>query len=181
VLLHAAKEGDRSANIDTVVFEGDFARFANGLEQMLAASEQGFGIAYLQSCEVDDAVDIGIFREDLLQSLLICNVDLVEIWSLSAQEFNAIERDYRRVIQTIDDDDFIAMLEESERSEGANIAGASMPVTISISSVLGLVGLCFLQPLHMYSGATITMWDFLTRLSRQFRHSFWLIGLFDED
>lgn len=103
---------------------------------------------------MDDAVDFGIFYKDLLQPLLICDIDLVEIWSLSAQEFNAIERDYRRVVQTIDNDDFITMLEESERSEGTNVAGAPMPVKISISSVL--VGLCILQPLHMYSGATIS-------------------------
>jgi hypothetical protein len=33
VLLHAAKEGDGSTNIDTIVFEGDFGGFAYGLKR----------------------------------------------------------------------------------------------------------------------------------------------------
>lgn len=48
---------------------------------------------YLQCCKVDDAVDVRILCKDLLQSSFICEVNLVEFWSLSAEEFDTVQGD----------------------------------------------------------------------------------------
>jgi hypothetical protein len=55
--------------------------------------------------------------KDLVQCILICDVDFVEVWSLSAEELDAVEGDFRGIVQTIDDYDLVAMLEESQRGE----------------------------------------------------------------
>lgn len=59
-----------------------------------AGAHKGRGLrrnTYLQSCKVDDAVDIRMRGEDLVQLYLICDVDFVELWSLAAKQLNAVE------------------------------------------------------------------------------------------
>lgn len=48
-------------------------------------------LAYLESCEVDDAVYVGMCCKDLAQCLLIGNVDLVEGWPFAADQLNAVQ------------------------------------------------------------------------------------------
>jgi hypothetical protein len=87
---------------------------------------------YLEGCKVDDTVDIWMRGEDLVQFVLICDVDLVEYWSLAAEKLDAVQGDFGRVVKGIDNDYFVAMLQEGETREGANVAGAS---AIDVSSV----------------------------------------------
>lgn len=54
---------------------------------------RGAFLMYLQCCKVDDAVDVRILCKDLLQSSFICEVNLVEFWSLSAEEFDTVQGD----------------------------------------------------------------------------------------
>jgi hypothetical protein len=50
-------------------------------------------VVYLEGGEVDNAVDFGMFRKDVVQRLLVRNVGLIENGTLSADQLNAIERD----------------------------------------------------------------------------------------
>jgi hypothetical protein len=89
---------------------------------------------YLQSSEVDNAVDVGMRSKDFVQCLLICNIDFVEVWSLAAEKLDAIEGDFGGVVQAVDDHDLVAMLEEGQRGEGPNVAGTSVRLNISVAS-----------------------------------------------
>ena len=69
------EEGECSVDIDSVVIEGDLARLAHGF----------------QRSEVDDTVNVWVFGEDLVEGLLVCDVDIVVLWLLSADQLNAVE------------------------------------------------------------------------------------------
>jgi len=43
---------------------------------------------------VDNTVNIWVFSEDLLQSWLVGDVDLIEDGSLSTQQLNAVQTDF---------------------------------------------------------------------------------------
>jgi hypothetical protein len=72
---------------------------------------------YLQSSEVDNTINVGMRSEDVVQCHFICDVDLVEVWSLAAEEFDAVEGDLGGIVQIIDYHDFIAMFKEGQRGE----------------------------------------------------------------
>lgn len=59
---------------------------------------------------MNHTVDIRVSGKDLVKASLIRDVDLVEVRSLAAEEFDAVEGDLGGVVQTVDDDDFVAML-----------------------------------------------------------------------
>jgi hypothetical protein len=101
VLLHGAQKGDAAADIDAVVLERDLAGLADGLE----------------GGEVNDAVDLGVFGKDFVEGSLVCDVDLVKGGALAADELDAIDGDLGRVVEIIDNDDIVAVLEESEGRE----------------------------------------------------------------
>ena len=46
---------------------------------------------YLECRKVDDAVDFGVCCKDLVQACLVCDVDLVKVWSLPTEELDAVE------------------------------------------------------------------------------------------
>ena len=89
---------------------------------------------YLQSSKVDNAVNIGMRRKDLVQCLFICDVDLVEVWSLAAEQLDAVEGDFRGIVEAVDNYNFVAMFEEGKSGERADITGSSGPVDVSMSS-----------------------------------------------
>ena len=82
--------------------------------------------ADLESSEVDNAVDVGVRCEDLVKSFFICDIDLIEVWPLSADELDAIQRNLGRVVEAVDNYDLIAVFEESESCERPDVAGASV-------------------------------------------------------
>ena len=85
---------------------------------------------------MDHAVNFGMRSKDIVQCLFICDIDFVEVWSLAAEKLDAIEGDFGGIVQTVDNHDLVAMLEEGKRSEGPNIAGTSVRLNISMASRL---------------------------------------------
>lgn len=79
---------------------------------------------YLQSSEVDHAVDVGVGCEDLIQTFLVGDIDLVELGSFLAQQLDAVDGDLGGIVETVDDDDLVAMVEQGEGGERANVARA---------------------------------------------------------
>jgi len=84
---------------------------------------------------MNNTVNVGMRSEHLVQCLLICDVNLVEIRSLSAEKFDAIEGDFGGIVQAVDDDDLVTMFEEGERGKRPDITGASMQSSISNMSL----------------------------------------------
>ncbi|GKT45248.1 uncharacterized protein ColSpa_05429 [Colletotrichum spaethianum] len=80
---------------------------------------------YLEGGEVDDAVDLGVLLEDGIEAGLVGNVDLVEVGALAAQELDAVDGDLGRVVEAVDNDHIVAVLEQGEGGEGANVAGTT--------------------------------------------------------
>lgn len=74
---------------------------------------------------MNDAVDCGILRKDLVQLILVGDVGLVELWTLARDELDAVKGDLGGVVEAVYDDDFVAMLEEGQRCEGPNVASAT--------------------------------------------------------
>ena len=115
---HAAKERDGAADINAVVFERDFSRLANSLE----------------GGKMDDAVDVGMRSENLVQFFLGRNVHLVEGRATSADDVNALQGDYRRIVEVIDQNDTKPILEEGEGGEGANVARSAGREMLELAS-----------------------------------------------
>ena len=74
---------------------------------------------------MNDTVDLWVSRKDLIEGWFIGDVDLVEVWSLSAKEFDSVEDDLGRVVQTIYDDDFVAMFQQCQGCEGTNVTSTT--------------------------------------------------------
>jgi hypothetical protein len=66
---------------------------------------------------MNHTVDIGMFCEHCIQPFFICDVDFVELGSLSADQLDAVEGDYGGVVERVDNDDSVAMLEEGKARE----------------------------------------------------------------
>ena len=80
---------------------------------------------YLQSSKVDDAVNIRMRLEDLVEVLLFPDVDIVEFRSLARDKLDSINRFFRGVEQVVHNDNLVASLEEGKRCEGPNVAATS--------------------------------------------------------
>lgn len=74
---------------------------------------------------MDDTVNLGVLSEDLVESSLVCDIGLVELRSLAADELNAVEGDPGGVVEVIDDHDLVAILEQRKCGERANVAGTT--------------------------------------------------------
>lgn len=90
---------------------------------------------------MDNAVDVWVLGEYLVQALFVGNVDLVENWLLSAEQLNATEGDLRGVVQAVNNNDLVAMFEKRERCEGPNVPSSSMRSDISRSPCIFI---CFM-------------------------------------
>lgn len=113
VLLHGTHERDGAADVYAVVFERDLTRLTNGLE----------------GGEVDDRVNGWVLLEDLVESGLVSDVELVEVGAAAADELDTVESDLGRVVERVDNDNVVTVLEEGEGGEGANVAGATTEVS----------------------------------------------------
>ena len=84
---------------------------------------------------MNDAVNLGVFGKDIGQTTLVGQVDLVEERAASAEELDAIEGDLGGIVETVDNDDIVAVLEEGEGGERANVAGATgLCVNVSLQT-----------------------------------------------
>lgn len=75
---------------------------------------------------MNDAVDGGVLGENLVEGFLVGDIELVEFGSATADLLDTIDRDLRRVVQTVDDDNVVAILEKRKGGEGANVASATL-------------------------------------------------------
>ena len=62
---------------------------------------------------MDDAVDIWVLLEDVFESLLARNVDIVVIWLLAADELHSVQSLRGRIVEVVDDNDMVARFKES--------------------------------------------------------------------
>lgn len=74
---------------------------------------------------MNDIVDIRVLLEHLIQGLLIGDVERVVLGSLAADQLDAVQDLLGGVVEVVDDDDLVVGLEESERGERADVAGAT--------------------------------------------------------
>lgn len=70
-------------------------------------------------------VDVRVLVKHRIQLFLVRDVALVVLGPLSAYELDAVEDFVGRVVQVVDDDDFVVGFEECERGEGADVACAA--------------------------------------------------------
>lgn len=96
-------------------------------------------VTCLESCEVNDTVNGRVLLEDLVESLLIDNVGLVELGSLAADELDTVESDLGGVVQVIDNHHIVSVLEQCQRGERANVAGTTAMYKISYYSCVGWI------------------------------------------
>lgn len=75
---------------------------------------------------MDDTVNFGVLGEDLVEGLLVGNVKLVEVRAATADKLDAVKSDLGGVVETVDNHNIIAVLEEGKRGERANVAGATI-------------------------------------------------------
>ena len=81
--------------------------------------------AHLQRCEVDYTVNLGMLLKDLVQTLLVHNVHIVVCRLLAANELDSVEHLRGRVVEVVDNHDFVSGFEECEDGEGTDVAGAT--------------------------------------------------------
>ena len=86
----------------------------------------GFFLAYLEGCKMDDRVNLGVLVKDSVESLLVGQVNLVESGAASAELLDTVEDIFERVVEAVDDDNIVAVFEEGQGGEGANVAGATV-------------------------------------------------------
>lgn len=74
---------------------------------------------------MNDTVNGWVLLEDLVESLLVGDICLVELGPLAANELDTVEGDFGGVVEVIDNYNLVAILEEGKGGEGANVAGTT--------------------------------------------------------
>lgn len=91
--------------------------------------------SYFQRREVNHAVYGGVFVEERIESLLVCDRQILKGGSLSTQKLDAIDGLDRGVVEIVGDDDFIAGLEQGKGSERPNVASSAGYDRVSEESI----------------------------------------------
>lgn len=71
---------------------------------------------------MDNAVNVGVSLEHLVEVLLVGDIELNELGLLAADQLNAVQSLGGRVVQIVSNDDLVASLQQSEGGERANVA-----------------------------------------------------------
>lgn len=74
---------------------------------------------------MDDAVNIGMVLEQLVEGAIVGDIDLVELRPLAGKQFDAIDGLLGRIVQVVGDDDFVASFQQGQGGERSNVSGAS--------------------------------------------------------
>lgn len=74
---------------------------------------------------MDNAVNVGVGLEHLVEAVLLGDIELDELGLLAANKLNTLEGLGRRVVQVVGNDDLVASFEEGEGGERANVARAT--------------------------------------------------------
>lgn len=76
---------------------------------------------YLECSKVNHVVNIRVVAKDLVQSLFIVDVDLVEHGALAADELYPVHHFFRGVAQIVDNDNLVIGFQKRQRCERTNI------------------------------------------------------------
>lgn len=79
---------------------------------------------------MDNIVNVGVLLEDLIQSGLIGDINIVESGALATDELDAIDDLLRRIVEIIDNYNLVIGFEERENCKGTNIAGSSVSISM---------------------------------------------------
>ena len=74
---------------------------------------------------MNDAVDLRMRSKDLVERGLVRHVGLVESGALAADELDAVDGSLGRIVEVVNNDNIVPILQQRERSEGANVAGTT--------------------------------------------------------
>lgn len=74
---------------------------------------------------MNDAINVGVFLEDLVDGGLVRDVDRVELRALAADDLDAVDSLLSGIVEVVDDDDLVSGIEESECGEGTNVPAAT--------------------------------------------------------
>lgn len=81
---------------------------------------------YLQSSEVNNAVNVGVSLEDLVETSLIGDIELDELGLLARDQLNAVQGLSRRVVQVVSNNNLVTSLQQGQSGERANVARTTM-------------------------------------------------------
>lgn len=81
---------------------------------------------------MNHAVDVGVLLKDPVEGGLVGDIELDELGTLAADQLDAVDDFFGGVIQVVGEDDLVASLEEGEGREGANIAGTTGGLKVSV-------------------------------------------------
>lgn len=70
---------------------------------------------------MNDAVNVRVFLENLIETSLVGDINVVELWPLAADEFNAIEDLLGSIVKIVGDDHFVVCIKEGQRGERTNV------------------------------------------------------------
>ena len=82
-------------------------------------------VSYLERSEVDNAVNVGVGLEDLVEALLVSDIELNELGLLAGDQLNAVQGLGGGVVQVVGHDNLVPSLEQGEGGERANVARAT--------------------------------------------------------
>ena len=72
---------------------------------------------------MNNAVDIRMRLEDIVEPRFISDIELEKLWPLAADDLNAIDDLFRRVVEIICNNDLVICFEKGKSSERAYVAG----------------------------------------------------------
>lgn len=82
-------------------------------------------VSYLERSEVDNAVNVGVGLEDLVEALLVSDIELDELGLLAGDQLNAVQGLGGGVVQVVGHDNLVPSLKQGEGGERANVARAT--------------------------------------------------------
>ena len=65
-----------------------------------------------------------MFREDVVESFLVPDVQVHTFWPLATDELYAVNGHFRRIVEIVRDNDFVPSFEKRKGGKGANVASA---------------------------------------------------------
>lgn len=139
VLAHGVQKRYGASDIDAIVFKGNLGGFTDSLvpyrldylSEFPAMSRCNLQcVTHLKGSEVNDAVDGGMLLKYFVYCTFLGEVGLVKDRPLPSDKLNAIEGDLRGVVEVVYNDDLIAMLKQSEGSEGSNVSRTTVDMKI---------------------------------------------------
>lgn len=74
---------------------------------------------------MNHAVNVWVLLKDAVKRSLVGDVELDKLGPLAADQLDAVDDLFGRVVQVVSDDYLVAGLEEGESREGANVAGTT--------------------------------------------------------